>query len=315
MLKLDLLALNSSAIVLEAMPFLLIGSLLGAIIEVFAPEDAFRGNLFRHPVLAIPATLFLGFILPTCECGVIPIAKRLARKGLPEHLSVMFMMAAPVVNPVVIAATWVAFRDNFGMTAGRIGISLAIAVITGLVLSRLGGIYKSMPSDKDGQNDCADADEPGHSHNGHCECGHEHSLEGESLLGKWRHVAIHGSEDFLAMLRFLVIGALFAAAFRVYVPKSVSLYFQPNLLPSILFMMALAVLLSICSEADAFVAASFTRFSPFSQLAFVTLGPVLDLKLILMYAGTFKKRAVLTIAISSIAVILVSTLTLGLLLR
>ncbi len=311
MLKFNIFIFDVAAIVLEALPFLLIGSILGSVIEVFLPEKLFRGKLFQRKASGLFISIFLGFLLPTCECGVIPIAKKMVKKGLPSYLAVVYMFSAPVINPIVIAATYVAFRYNIWMVLGRIGISALTALVVGLVLSGQGNIF--LDSDKLKDHDREDEHEHGHKrHEGLCLC---EDIEARTWPEKILLIIRHSSREFLEMSKYLILGAILASTFSVLVPKSVVMLWGLNPLLSILFMMVLAVLLSICSEADAFVAASFMKFSPFSQLAFVTIGPVVDLKLLLMYSGTFKKKALALITVIPFILIFFVCNILGLILR
>jgi hypothetical protein len=161
-------------------------------------------------------------------------------------------------------------------------------VAVGIALSGTGEIFSSTSHD--------------HAHAAGCDCEDE-IRPGERLSFLVRHSA----GEFLEMSKYLIIGAILASAFRVFAPKSVAIFFEQNIPLSVLFMMALAVLLSICSGADAFVASSFMKFSPFAQLAFVTIGPVLGLKSILMYSGTLKKKALVYITVISAALVFLIT--------
>jgi uncharacterized membrane protein YraQ (UPF0718 family) len=305
LLKFNVFTLSTVATVLEAFPFLLAGSILGAIIENYLPAKLFQKKVFQRKFPGLLLSLLMGFVLPTCECGVIPIARKLVKKGLPPYLAVTYMFSAPVINPIVIVATYVAFRFNLWMVLGRVGISALAAIVVGLVLSsQKSNIFLDNGKDEDCHH---------HHHDEGKDCaGH---TENETLWGKILSVVSHASEEFLEMSKYLILGALLSSAFRVFVPKSIMMFFEPNLLLSILFMMVLAVLLSICSQADGFVASSFMRFSPFSQLAFVTIGPVVDLKLLLMYSGTFKKKAIVLITVLPFVLIFLVCNLLGLILR
>ncbi len=285
--KFDIFAVNTVAVVMDALPFLLAGSVIGALIEIYIPERIFKHEIFSKGASGFIIALLLGMIFPTCECGVIPIARKFAKKGLPQHLAAVYMLSAPIINPVVIISTYVAFstyvssRFNVMMVIGRIGIAAATALITGLALSGMTGRNKIFRETV--REESAD-----------CCCEEEiHAGERLSFLIK------HSADEFLDMSKYLIAGAILASAFRIFAPKSVSIFFEQNLPLSVLFMMALAVMLSICSGADAFVAASFMKFSPLAQLAFVTVGPILGLKSIIMYSGTLKRKALIYISVIS----------------
>jgi hypothetical protein len=299
MLKFNMFAVNAVAIVLEAFPFLLAGSILGSLIERFLPEKIFRNKIFQRGGWGMLITLFLGVLFPTCECGVIPVARKLAKKGLPQHLAVVYMFAAPVINPVVIIATYVAFRFKILMVLGRIAISAVTAIAIGMVMSLQKDFFKDNVIKQVPDTDLLE--------DGNC-CHEGYDRSSSSFF----QLIGHFTEEFIEMSKYLIAGAIFASAYRIFIPKSIALFFEPSQALSILFMMVLAIILSICSEADAFVASSFMRFSPFAQLSFVTIGPVLDLKLLLMYSGTLKKKALILIIIVPIVIIYILCNILGL---
>ncbi len=256
----------ATAIVLEAMPFLALGSLLSALVEVFlSPARIAR----LTPKGLIPRVLVgagAGFVLPTCECGVVPVARRLLKKGAPGSTVVAYLLAAPIVNPVVLASTFVAFRGSWVMVGARAGVALIVASLVAITAYRFAG--RALV--REGASDEHD---------------HEHQAGGR-LLAVWQHAA----SDFLEMGKFLIFGSMAAAALKTFLPLDVIQQFEGNLLLSIAGMMLLAILLSVCSEADAFVAASFVTFPAAAHLAFVTIGPMVDIKLIVLYAATFRTR-------------------------
>jgi hypothetical protein len=99
--------------------------------------------------------------------------------------------------------------------------------------------------------------------------------------------------DFVDITVFLILGALLAATVRQFMtPGGIAELSTNNILLAILFMMGLAVVLCLCSEADAFVAASFVTLKPAAKLAFLVLGPMLDFKLFLLYTRVFRPRLI-----------------------
>jgi uncharacterized membrane protein YraQ (UPF0718 family) len=175
------------------------------------------------------------------------------------------MLAAPVINPIVLASTWVAYSGSdlaLEMTLARLGVGVFVALLAGLALRRA---MRPGP-----QPESADP--------------HDHAGERRVTV-----VAGHVASDFLFMGKFLVLGAAVAAFAQTLVPRSFLEQLGGTTLLAPLAMMALAIALSLCSEADAFVAVSFTSFDPGSQLAFLAIGPIYDAKLALLYAGTFKR--------------------------
>lgn len=299
----------TAAIFLEAMPFLAFGALVSAIMEVYVPVERLSRLMPDSLSGGVALGLSAGLLLPTCECGVVPIVRRLIAKGVPPHVAVTYMLAAPIINPLVLASTYVAFRGSLTMVMGRILTAAIVAASLGLLVRRFHS-SNILSSGADDQN--------GHTNHDHCRHhidSHEDYPEGSGLrttrLENPARVLNHAAHDFLEMGRYLVLGAIAAAFFKTFLPQAVFTYFGANLVLSICGMMILAVLLSICSEADAFVAASFVSFPQASQLAFVTIGPMVDLKLIGMYAATFHRRLFLTLLIVPTLLVFVMSLAYG----
>jgi hypothetical protein len=281
-----------TAIVLEAAPFLLLGSLAAGLVEVLAPEGALERLLPASLPGRILAGLLAGLILPSCECGMVPLARRLLRKGLPVAAAVPYMLAGPVVNPVCLLSTWVAYRGDWTMVLLRVALVLLPAGALGWILGRKQAPEILAPS-LETVEACG------------CGCGAAH---GPRLWAVLRHAA----EEFLDMGRFLVFGALASAAFKVFLPQAAleSLAGTPAL--AVPAMMLLAVLLSVCSQADAFVAASLTMFPRSAHLAFLALGPMLDLKLVPAYLTVFRWPVFRVLVWVPAALIFVLCLGLGL---
>src|SRR3954469_367787 len=126
-----------TSIVIEALPFILLGAIVSAAIAVFVPDRAFA-RLARLPrVLQVPGAAVAGVGFPVCECGSVPVARRLLARGIDPAAGVAFMLAAPILNPVVLAATWVAYEGHgkaLEMTAGRAGLGLVIAIAAGWLI-------------------------------------------------------------------------------------------------------------------------------------------------------------------------------------
>ena len=282
-----------SALVVQALPFVLVGALAGAVIEVFV-SPARLERLSDLPKWAqLPCSALAGVAFPLCECGSVPVARRLISKGLSPSAAITFMLAAPVLNPVVIASTFVAYRGRstlWVMVSGRFILGFIAAVTVGWVLGGTKGgeslLRRAVPTRV----------EP-------------------VTLGKpearWRTFFLHLGNDFLFMGRFLLIGAAAAAMVQTFLPQSWTS--RVGVLPvvDVLAMMVLALILSLCSESDAFIAASFSQFGPGPQLAFLVFGPMVDLKLISLYAGTFSRRTLLSIVVGAAAVALVGGLWVG----
>jgi uncharacterized protein len=279
------------SLLVQALPFVVIGALAAALVEVFVPVGTLErlGSLPRP--LQLPAAALAGVLFPICECGSVPVARRLILRGLAPSAAITFMLAAPVLNPVVIASTFVAFRGRtslWTMVGGRFLLGLLVAVAVGWVIGdgNGDGLLKRRPNERS-------------------------ELELERPEARWRRFFVHLGEDFLFMLRYLVLGAAIAAAIQTFLPTSILTGLADLPVLSVVTMMGLAVLLSLCSESDAFVAASFVQFSSSAQLGFLVLGPMVDLKLVAVYAGTFRRGFVRRVVVAASATTLVGALWVG----
>ena len=277
------------AIFLEASPFLLLGSVVAAIVEVLTDEELFNRLVPKRRSLAILTGLCAGLLLPTCECGIVPVVRKLLGKGVPTAAAITYMFAAPVINPVVILSTYVAFQGDLSMVSGR----LLIAAISAMVMGWFLGATNPVSIVRDSAVlTCHD----------HC-CCHHSEASATGFFPKLAAIAAHATAEFLDMSRFLLFGAFVTALFKTLAPVSLHSLFFGNVILSVVVMMVLAIVLSVCSEADAFVAASFSSFPQISLLAFMGIGPMVDLKLIVMYAAVFKKRIVADFIIVPILIV------------
>jgi len=271
------------SVMVQAMPFLVFGVVLSAVIAVFVPRSFWAKALPKHPALAVPVASAAGVVLPGCECGSVPIAGSLIRRGVAPAAALAFLLAAPAINPIVLVATAVAFPNNPEMVVGRGVASLLVAVVMGWLWLRLGRTdWIRLPHRPD-LDDLSRA---------------------RAFWAAVRHDIMHAGG-------FLVIGAMAAASINVLVPERWLQTLADNPVLSILALAALAVLLSICSEADAFVAASLSQFSLTSRLVFLVVGPMVDLKLVSMQAGTFGRRFAYRFAPATFLIAIVVAVAVG----
>lgn len=295
-----------TSIVLEAAPFLLLGSLLSSVIAVYVGDEA----LARLGQKSLPAQIGLGLcaglLLPTCECGVVPVTRRLIKKGVPAGAAIPFMLAAPVVNPVSLAATWVAFQGDLSMVAGRVALVVLPAAALGWALGAIKGPDLLRPT--------LEMAHEAHAEGCGCGCGHDHSRgrKRPGLAQGLLEVLRGTGREFLDMGLFLIIGSCAAGLFKVFLPQEWLSLVSANLWLAVPAMMLLAVLMSICSEADAFVAASLSMFPRPALLAFLALGPMLDLKLIPALASVFQRRVALVLIIAPAVGVYMLAMSLGL---
>ncbi|WP_075734638.1 permease [Streptomyces acidiscabies] len=249
------------SVTVQALPFLLLGTALSGAINAFVPASVFRKALPKRPALAVPVAGMAGVVLPGCECASVPVANSLIGRGVAPAAAFAFLLSAPAVNPIVLTATAVAFPNAPMMVVARLVASLAAATVMGWLWLRFGRAEWLKPTVR---------------HTGH--------EQGRSRWAEFREGFQH---DFLHAGGFLVIGAMAAATFNVAVPRTWVDTFAGSPWLSVVFLAVLAIVIAVCSEADAFVAASLTGFSPTARLTFMVVGPMVDLKLIALQAGTF----------------------------
>lgn len=284
------MTINFLAIIIEALPFMLIGTLVGGLIEVFISSGWVERAVRRRRILAVFMAGAMGLLFPVCECAIVPVVRRLLGKGVPLAAALTFLLAGPIVNPIVVVSTAIAYGYDWLVPLIRLGCGYGIAVTVGLVLGRWfdrdNGLLPQWSSSL--TNTC-----------GHQGCAHHDAGQNLTLFARLRHALEHACDDFFGVGIYLVLGAFIAAFIRSIVPMDVFSSLHVNPWQPILMMMVMAVLLNLCSEADAFIAASFRDILPGSaQLAFMVLGPMLDLKLLLMYASVFRNRLIVTLAAS-----------------
>jgi uncharacterized membrane protein YraQ (UPF0718 family) len=266
------------SIVIQATPFVVLGTVVSAAIAALVPPSFFARALPRRPVLAVPVAGVAGAVLPGCECGSVPIASALVRRGVTPAAALAFLLSAPAINPVVLVATSVAFPGKPQMVLARLLASLVAAVGMGWLWLRLGRTEWLRPPQR------------------------------SELAGLSRGAAFVAAcrADMVQAGGFLVIGGLTAATLNVAVPPRWLQALGGQEALSVLALALLAVVLSICSEADAFVAASLTHFSFTAKLAFLVVGPMVDAKLFAMQAGAFGRRFAVRFAPATFVVAVLS---------
>lgn len=273
----------------EALPFVAVGALLAGFVERCVSRATIARFFPRNRWWGLAASAGLGLLFPMCECGVVPVVRRLLAKGVPVSCGIAYLLASPIVNPLVILSTLIAFRGRGAWTVVglRVGGGYLIAVLVGLAVWKLFGEEQML---------LAANDDHGHDH------GHgQHPERGRR--GAVSDVLAIAAGDFLQIGATLVLGAAIAAGINSGFSRDAMEPLAGNPWTAVSGMMLLAVALNLCSEADAFVAASFYAFPLAAKLAFLVLGPMFDLKLLLMYTHLFRPRAIA--AICGLVVLLV----------
>ena len=265
------------AVCVQALPFLVLGVLLSGAIAAFVPPAALRRLLPSSPTAAVPVAGAAGLVLPGCECASVPVARRLMGQGVPDAAALTFLLAAPAVNPVVLVATAVAFPGEPRMVVARLLGSLATACVMGWLWQRVGRAgwiaeraRRAAPAAGSGS--------------------------------RWLVLAETARHDLVAAGGFLVLGAVAAAALSVLVPPEWTAALAGRLVLAVVVMALLAVVLALCSEADAFVAASLSALPLLPRLVFLVVGPAVDVKLVALQAGAFGRAFAVRFAPATFAV-------------
>jgi uncharacterized membrane protein YraQ (UPF0718 family) len=252
------------SIVLQSLPFVLLGVFASAVVQRhLSPATVARWLPRRRAGVVMAASLF-GLVAPVCDCGVIPLARRLADKGVPGYAATTFIIAAPVVNPIVLVSTAVAFQPRWEIVGLRMAMTLSVALAVGFLAARL------LPG-ADGPRALALSIHGG-SGEGPGTAGGTSRSSGMGLIAQ-------ATSEFFDVIFFIVLGALFTAATQTLVPRGDLAALGGTAAGSVAVLMPVATVLSICSEADAFVARAFAgAFTPGAVLAFMTIGQIVDLR-------------------------------------
>jgi uncharacterized membrane protein YraQ (UPF0718 family) len=262
------------SILIESLPFVLIGVFIAGIIQMFVTEEMIEKWVPKNKVLAVLYATLIGALFPACECGIVPITRRLVAKGVPLYAAIPFMLTGPIINPIVLFSTFIAFGSSLKMVLCRSVFALSVAILIGLVLA------VQFKDDQLRKKEVISSSMP------------------KTLKEKWRGTLEHSIDEFFSSGKYLIIGAFVASAMQTYVKTSTLLEIGHGKMSSSLVMMALAFVLSLCSEADAFIASSFQNTFSFGALAaFLVYGPMLDIKNMLMLLQSFKTRFVIVLIV------------------
>lgn len=286
----SLLQLNTIflSILIEAIPFVLIGVFIAGFIQIFIREEQIKKWMPKNRFTAVLASCLIGACFPACECGIVPIVRRLVAKGVPIHAGVGFLLTGPLINPIVLFSTYMAFGQDMKMAGLRMGVGFIAAVLISLLI----GLFfkhnqlKEQPVEQEAS-----------------------AIPSKIAFGArlWGMLT-HSIDEFFDMGKYLVIGAFLAAFVQTYVSAQSLLQAGGEKIPAALVMMGLAYVLSLCSEADAFIGASFRHlFPPSSILAFLIYGPMIDLKNTFMLLSVFRITFVLSLLVLITVIVFLCT--------
>src|SRR5215207_2264969 len=289
------------SIVVEALPFVILGALVSVIVRLFAPTQRILRLLPKRPLLRRLSISLFGTFMPVCECGNVPVARGLVIRGLSVAESTTFLLAAPIINPVTLLATFQAFRLDPSLVWIRLAGALLIANLVGGLIA----LYKDQMElvSKGFYNTLCEAGaaDEHHHHDHHEHHDHDHHDASNRWRDRWQEgIAIFRDEVSL-MLKVRCLGALIAGATQVFVPRDVLTSLGGDPFLSILAMIALAFIVSICANVDAFFALAYSNtFTTGSIVAFLVFGPMIDIKMLTMMRTTYKVRllAIITLVVT-----------------
>lgn len=263
-----------TGIFLEAFPFILLGSFIAVIISRYMNEERIRKIIPKNKVLGAMVIGLIGIVFPICECITVPITKELIKKGVPVNIAITFMLAVPIINPVAILSTYYAFDGTLRMLLLRTLIGYVLAVIIGIIMSF-------------SKKDEIIIDDSLNRYKCNCGCMDPNMERG--IKGFLYQVG----KEFYEIGKYFIIGSLLATIMQCFIPREVMSNFSNNKVIAVIAMLLLTYVLSLCSEADAFVASSFSGTFPTGAITgFLLLGPMLDLKNNIMLFSMFKKKFV-----------------------
>jgi len=282
----SLLQLNTIfiSILIEALPFILLGVIISGIIQIFVTDEMMAKAIPKNKFGAIVLASVIGALFPACECGIVPITRRLMAKGVPLYAAIPFMLTGPIINPVVLFATFVAFGNDWKIMIERGVVAFLVSLIVGLILA----FQFKTPQVK---NEI-----------------HVHAAS-KKMSEKIGDALKHTIDEFFSVGKFVIIGGLIAAAMQTYVKTSTLMALGHGVVSSNVVMMGLSYILSLCSSADAFIASSFrSTFNDSAVIAFLVFGPMFDIKNTLMMLSQFKTKFVFSLFIYVFILVLVLSL-------
>lgn len=293
---LDLLGFPLKAIItaffgtfLQALPFLTLGVFISSGIHLFISQEwiarQFSGSKWKGYLLSYLAA----FALPVCDCTSIPVFKSLLDKGVPFSAALNFMLLSPIVNPVVIGSTWIAFNGNWSFVLGRILMGLVATTIISLLVTPPRQMH--FPSAISFCETCSDS---------------------KAEISTFKRFFLHGRNEYLRIINFLMVGILFSTIIS-FVPLEQS-FLAPKAHPlwSTLFLMLLAFLLSLCSSSDAMIARTLSTQFPYTALmGFLVWGPMMDIKNIMLLKAHFESKFIFKLVVISFTVTFFVSIILG----
>ncbi|MEN8905124.1 MAG: permease [Clostridiales bacterium] len=275
------------SILIQALPFIFIGIIISSLIQIFISKDTLIKFFPQKKFLGFIVAMFSGILFPVCDCAIVPVTSRLIKKGIPVPTAIVFMLSAPLVNVIVIASTFYAFPNQPHIAFYRIIFGLLIALVVGITFIIFPS--KNILLDNSLEKETCECSCSNHDHD------HNHNL---NKLHQIQSVFYHSIHEFFTIGKYLIIGAGISGFIQTAIPRSILNNISGNHLISLFIMMCVAFLFSVCATSDAFIGKSFlNQFSMGSVMGFIVLGPMIDLKNMLMLTSSFNKKFVLKLII------------------
>ena len=263
----------SLSILYEATPFLLLGIIISVLVQFYVSSKLFLRLLPKKGMLRRFTLSLLGVFLPVCECGNVPLSRGLMSKGLKPADSLPFLFAAPILTPITIASTAVAFSFDSSIVVFRVIFALLIANIIGWIYSA--SKRKELITD-DFQAYCEDHK-------------HDKTKKPKLSLEAMRDFASSAIEEVNRLLPALIFGSIQAGVIQTVIPRELLTTVAGEPILAILIMILLAFVVSICASVDAFFALSLSGVFPKSSLvAFLVFGPMIDIKMLSLMKTTYR---------------------------
>lgn len=281
------------SIILEAFPFIILGVFVSSIIQIFISEETIAKLIPKNKFIGLMAAASVGLIFPVCDCAIVPIARRLLKKGIPLYIAVTFMLSVPILNPVVLSSTYYAFLSNPYMALLRGVIGWTSSIIIGFIISKMEYKHNKPTRLKEilftartYHYDGVTCNNITHSHN-HCCCHNDK----RSFISAISDILEHVSSELNEVGKFIIVGAFLSSLMQTVIPRKYILSIGNHKILSILVMIFLAYLMCVCSETDAFIARTFVgQFTSGSIIAFLICGPMIDIKNTLMLSEAFNYK-------------------------
>lgn len=288
-----------SGLLLQAVPFTLIGVLVSAAVETWVTEDFIEKHAPKSIANGFLAAILAGVCVPVCDCVVVPTFSRLVARKLPLPCAVTFLCAVPVVNPVSIWATWYAFADVPAVAVTRVALGVGVALLVGVsfvILPVKSQVLRQNVLEKVRADcvDCAACADFNKLQSGNSSYKNSSSFKSD-IKNSLKTYAHHIYSDFMRLMPIILFGTIVASIIRVWLGADpASKVNTTTVFVAIPAMMLIAYASSLCSSSDAVIARSLASSLPMSSvIVFLLFGPMLDIKNTLMLVEDCKTGFVL----------------------